>query len=103
MQVHKRTRTDKKRHTYASLPDITIDADIWITQPEVVTLVGYHTLTNGDLPVKNWDFKMTAMDASTSTLRIGAKLTGIDFVAPENGGSWFHLVLTTTSGVVSVT
>ena len=101
MPTHKRTRTDKKRNVYVGLPEITIEGDLWVTTPEITTLVSYHTLSNGDLPVKNWDLKTTAFDASTDTIRIAAKETGLDFVGPEQGLAVFHIVLTTTTGVIT--
>ena len=91
--THKRTTTDHKLKRYAGLPDIAIAGDILITQPEVTTFVGYHTFTGGTLPAKNWDLEMTAKDTTTDKVRISAIMTGLGFIAPEKGGSWFHVTL----------
>lgn len=101
MPVHKRTRIDKKRETYVGLPEIVIEGDIAVTQPEITTVLAYHTQTNGDLPVVNWDLKVTAKDTTTDTIRIAAKMTGLEFLGPERGYASFHIVLTTSSGIVT--
>ena len=72
-----------------------------MTQPEITTLASYHTLTNGDIPTKNWDLKVTARDASTDTIRIAAKETGLDFEGAETGLAVVHIVLTSTTGVIT--
>ena len=95
--VHKRTRIDKKVESYAGLPAITISGDIGITDPEVATLMAYHTHSGGQLPENNWDLKVTAKDGGTDTIRIVAMLTGLDFLGPQEGYASFHIEMTATT------
>jgi len=99
--THKRVSIDKTEHHYTGLPSITIAADILITKPEVTTFVGYNQLSGGDLPTKNWDLKVTAFDTTTDTIRIVGKMTGLDFIGPEEGDSWFHITITSDTGVIT--
>jgi hypothetical protein len=87
--THKRTTLDKKMRRYAGQPDISISGEILITQPEITTFVGLHTISGGKLTASNWDLKVTAKDTSVDTVRISGIMTGLGFIAPEKGGSWF--------------
>lgn len=99
--IHKRTRTDKLRETYVGLPDIQIEGDILITQPEITTFVTYHSLSGGTLPEKNWDFEITSKDTTADKVRIVAMMTGLNMIAGETGGAIFHVQFTTVTGVIS--
>ena len=99
--THKRTTTDHKLKRYAGLPDIAISGDILITKPEVTTFVGYHSFTNGTLTAKNWDLEIVAKDTTTDKVRISAIMTGLGFIAPEKGGSWFHITLENQTEAIS--
>lgn len=99
--THKRVSIDKTEKTYTGLAAITIEADILITQPDITTFVSNNTLSGGDLPLKNWDLKVTAKDTTTDSIRIAGKMTGLDFLGPEEGDSWFHIILTSETGVIT--
>jgi hypothetical protein len=101
-QMHKRTTTDKKGKLYPNIGVVTIEGDIVITIPEITTFVGYHTLTSGDLPTKNWDLELTGKDTATDTVRLGsAKMSGLAFLAGETGDATFHVTFTSTTDNVS--
>ncbi len=99
--THKRTTVDKKLKRYAGLPDIAIAGDILITQPEITTFVGYHSFSGGKLTAMNWDLEIVAKDTTTDTVRISAIMTGLGFIAPEAGGSWFHIILENQTEAIS--
>lgn len=99
----KKARTDGTRTLLDRTPEITIEADIWVTQPEITTFIGYNipTGTPPQLVTKNWDVKFTALDNTQDTLRIVGKLNQLNFIAPENGGAWYHITITSTTGVIT--
>ena len=101
-QMHKRTTTDKVGKMYPNIGIVTIEGDILITTPEITTFVGYHSLTSGDLPSKNWDLEITGKNTTLDKVRLGnAKMSGLSMIAGEVGEANFHVVFTSTTGDVS--
>ncbi len=82
---------------------ITIEADIFLTTPEITTFLGYAipTGTPPQLVLKNWDLITTGLDAATDTIRISGKLNGLRFIAGEDDLANYHITITSADGVIT--
>ena len=83
------------------LRDFTIEADIWLTEPELVTFVAYTDQTD-HLPVaKSWKVTYTGDDGAATTLTGTFRLSRLKPISPEEGYVNYHIVLESVDGVVA--
>ena len=76
-----------------------IDAQIWLTEPEIATWIGYTTQTL-NLPVsKSWQVTHTDDQGTTSTLSGTFRLASLVFSSEEEGYSVYDVRLESVDGV----
>lgn len=99
----KKAHIDGSRDSLDRTPEVVIQGDIFVTQPEITTWIGYNvpTGTPPQLVTKSWDLGFTAFDGAVDTIRIVGKVNGLQYMAPENDGSWYHVTITSTTGVIT--
>jgi len=100
---NKKPRGDGTVEFLDGTPELSIEADIFLTTPEITTFIGYTkpTGTPPQLSLKNWDLKTTGFDAATDTIRILGKVNGLEMIAGETGDANVHLTITAADGVIT--
>ena len=99
--TQEKAHVDGSRDTTDQVDNLSIEGDIFITIPEITTLVSYRAKTGNALPTKNWDIGFVGDNAVSDTIRIVAKLTQLQFIAPEKGYSLFHIKLESEDGAIT--
>jgi len=97
--VVKRQRTDSVLEKHFDLRDFAVEAEIWLTEPELVTWVGYTTQSNNLPPKKLFLITGTDEQGNGATMSSDFYLTKLHFIAPEEGFSWYEIRLESEGGV----
>ncbi len=99
--VTRRQRTDSILEKLKDLRDFWIDADIWLTEPELVTWVGYTVQTNNNPVSDTFTITYTADNTSSTTLADAMFVTDLDFIDNGEGYANYHIRLESEDGTVS--
>lgn len=98
--VTKRQRTDSVLEKLVDLRDFIIEGEIYLTEPELVTWVGYTAQTNNKLPEKLFLVTFTDEQGNPTTISSDFILTRLQYVAPEKGYVIYTIRLDSVGGVV---
>lgn len=76
-----------------------IDAQIWLTEPEITTWVGWTVQTLNLPDPHSWQVKFTGDDGTTSTLSGTFRLSDLSWNSEEEGYSVYDIKLVSVDGV----
>lgn len=99
--ITKRQRTDSVMEKLKDLRDFAIEADIWLTEPEVVLWVGYTVQTNNNPPSKTWTISYTGDNGNSTTLASSCFLADLNYIDHGEGYVNYHVRLESESGSVT--
>ena len=99
--VTKRQRTDSVLEKLKDLRDFWIEGDIWLTEPELVTWVGYTVQTNNNPVSDTFTISYTGDDTNSTTLAGSMFITDLDFLDNGDGYDIYHVRLESEDGVVT--
>ena len=98
--VTKHQRTDDVMEKLFDLRDFAIEADIYLTEPELVTWVALTAQTNNRMPNHTFTVTFTGDNSSATTLSGDFYLTQLHFMASEEGYANYHIRLESDVGDV---
>jgi len=99
--VTKRQRTDSVLEKLKDLRDFAIEADIWLTEPELVLWVGYTVQTNNNPPSKTFTIPYTADNGNSTTLASSVFVSDLNYIDNGEGDVNYHVRLESETGSVT--
>ena len=100
--VSKSQLTDDTLEKHFDLRDYRIEGEIWLTNPEIGTWIGYTVQTNNLPPAKSWRVTWKADDGGTNTTTGTFRVSRLSFVSEEEGYSLYDFTLESIDGAVAV-
>jgi len=99
----KHQRTDSVLEKLFDLRDFAIEADIYLTEPELQTWVALTVQTDNKPPNRQYTVTFTGDNAAATTITGDFYLTQLHFISPEEGYSTYHIRLESDDGGVATT
>jgi hypothetical protein len=101
--VTKRRNTAGTLEKLFDLRDFAMEGEIWLTEPELVTWVGYTTQTNNSPVSKSWEAQFVAENGNTTTINGTMKVSRLNFLIQEEGAALYDFRLESVDGSVGTT
>ncbi|MDH3833828.1 MAG: hypothetical protein OES34_06670 [Nitrosopumilus sp.] len=83
------------------LRDFAVEGQIWLTEPELVTWVGYTVQTTNRPPAKSWKVAFTGDNTAITSITGTMRVSNLTFVSEEEGYSWYNVRLESVDGAVA--
>jgi len=83
------------------LRDFHMEGDIWLTEPELVTWVGYTVQTNNNPVSDTFTITYTADNTNSTTIADAMFITDLNFIDDGDGYAIYHIRLESEDGTVT--
>ena len=93
--------TDSTMEKLKELRDFAIEADIWLTEPELVAWVAYTLQSNNNPPSNTFTISYTGDDTNATTLASPMFVADLNFIDNGEGYAIYHVRLESETGVVT--
>jgi len=101
--ITKRRSTAGTLEKLFDLRDFAMEGEIWLTEPELVTWVGYTTQTNNNPISKSWQAAFVAENGNTTTISGTMRVSRLNFLIQQEGAALYDFRLESVDGSVGTT
>ena len=99
--VTKRRTTARTLEKLFDLRDFAMEGEIWLTEPELVTWVGYTAQTNNNPVSKSWTATFAAENGNSTTITGTMRISRLHFLIQEEGVALYDFRLESVDGAVA--